>query len=74
MSKRLLATLGMAIAFAWGGPAAGAGECAGDGCVNACPLAHQVNKRRSFGEEAVIASGKMRQEQVRIVLKNLSAL
>jgi hypothetical protein len=74
MSKRLLATLAAAIVLGWAVPAATAGECAGAGCVNACPLAKQVNQRRSHGEEAVLASAKVRQEQVRVVLKNLSAL
>jgi hypothetical protein len=76
MNKRLLATLGIAIALGWASPAAraGEGECAGAGCTNVCPLAVQANKRRSFGEEAVVASTKMRQEQVRVVLKNLAVL
>jgi hypothetical protein len=53
---------------------AGEGTCAGAACVNECPLAQQANERRSFGGEAVLASKKAREEAVRVVLKNLSAV
>jgi hypothetical protein len=75
MKKRLWAAAIAATAILVSAPAgAGAGECAGAGCVNECPLAQQANQRRSYGEEAAVASARMRQEQVRVVLKNLSAL
>jgi hypothetical protein len=75
MSKRLWAAALAALALGVAPPSwAGEGECAGAGCANACPLAQQANQRRSHGEEAVVASAKMREEQVRVVLKNLSAL
>ena len=56
-------------------PSAGrADDVSGCGCSNMCPLAQEANKHRATGSEAVLASKIVRDDTVRIVMKNLATL
>lgn len=69
----------LALALGWmavAAPLASAGDrpaLAGSTCANACPLAQQVNERRSSGGEAVLASSTARADFVRAVAANLKS-
>ena len=50
------------------------GSVSGCDCSNACPLAQEVNTHRSTGAEAILASKFVRDDLVRVVMKNLATL
>ena len=76
MRKTLAAALVLVATAALGSfPSAGrADEVSGCGCSNMCPLAQEANKHRATGSEAVLASKIVRDDYVRVVLKNLATL
>lgn len=69
---RFLAALLVAAAAA---PFAFAGdkELAGCSCANECPLAQAVHSHRTWGEEAILASARVRTETVKVVVQNLKS-